>query len=186
MISYPWNYPVGNVLASGSLDKKIKLWDLRMNSCVATLAKHKKYVLSLAFSPDGQWLVSGSKDRNVLFWDPRSYAMHLTLQGHKNSGLLTTQRPRKWEAVASKPTLCGYTTHIHIYIYTHTRTHTHTHTHAHAHIMEADTSYPKLCVHTHVHPWRQLHRTPNFVFPYVNNIWWSISRLCVEYLVGTL
>lgn len=51
------------------------------------MTSHKDFVLSVAFSPDGNWMVSGSKDRTVQFWDPRNGMTQLMLQGHKNSGM---------------------------------------------------------------------------------------------------
>jgi glucose repression regulatory protein TUP1 len=51
------------------------------------------FVLSVAFSPDGNWLISGSKDRSVQFWDPRSASTHLMLQGHKNSVISVAVSP---------------------------------------------------------------------------------------------
>lgn len=83
--------PDGKSLASGSLDKTLKLWDLSgsraRSRCRSTFNGHKDFVLSVAFSPDGNWLISGSKDRSVQFWDPRSAVTHMMLQGHKNSGV---------------------------------------------------------------------------------------------------
>lgn len=82
--------PDGKSLASGSLDKTLKLWDLSgsraRSRCRSTFNGHKDFVLSVAFSPDGNWLISGSKDRSVQFWDPRNAVTHMMLQGHKNSG----------------------------------------------------------------------------------------------------
>jgi general transcriptional corepressor TUP1 len=83
--------PDGKSLASGSLDKTLKVWDLSgsrsRSRCRSTFKGHQDFVLSVAFSPDGNWLISGSKDRTVHFWDPRSAVTHLMLQGHKNSGM---------------------------------------------------------------------------------------------------
>jgi len=66
------------------------LWDLASSRsqrvrCRSTFQGHKDFVLSVAFSPDGNWLISGSKDRSVQFWDPRTAITHMCLQGHKNS-----------------------------------------------------------------------------------------------------
>jgi len=61
--------PDGRLLASGSSDKTIKLWDVATGSEVRTLKGHTHYVLSVAFSPDGRLLASGSWDDTIKLWD---------------------------------------------------------------------------------------------------------------------
>ncbi|KAJ2746711.1 general transcription repressor [Coemansia sp. BCRC 34301] len=87
--------PDGQSLLSGSLDKSLRLWDMGrygpqggprdIVQCRSTLNGHKDFVLSVAYSPDGNWIVSGSKDRGVQFWDSRTQQTQCMLQGHKNS-----------------------------------------------------------------------------------------------------
>jgi WD40 repeat protein len=60
--------PDGKLLASGSGDHTIKLWEVATGQEVRTLTGHTWNVLSVAFSPDGQLLASGS-DYTIKLWD---------------------------------------------------------------------------------------------------------------------
>jgi WD40 repeat protein len=60
---------VGRILASGSDDRTVRLWDVATGECIQTLKGHEDCVRSVAFSPDGVTLASGSSDRTVRLWD---------------------------------------------------------------------------------------------------------------------
>jgi WD40 repeat protein len=56
-------------LATGSMDKTAKLWEVATGRELRTLRSHAGWVTSVAFSPDGRWLVTGSRDNTAKFWD---------------------------------------------------------------------------------------------------------------------
>ena len=66
--------PNGSILASGSEDKTIKLWDTTSFDEIATLGEggHTDLLKSVAFSPNGSILASGSFDKTIKLWsDPK-------------------------------------------------------------------------------------------------------------------
>ncbi|MGK7901848.1 MAG: WD40 repeat domain-containing protein [Hormoscilla sp.] len=56
------------MLASGSNDNTIKIWNLRSGRLLRTLTGHSGPVRSVAISPDGQLLASGSNDNTIKIW----------------------------------------------------------------------------------------------------------------------
>jgi WD40 repeat protein len=60
--------PDGKYLASGSKDKRVKLWNVESQKEVNTLNGHSNWVWSVAFSPDCKYLASASLDKTVKLW----------------------------------------------------------------------------------------------------------------------
>lgn len=56
------------LLASGSDDKLIQLFDVKYGNCVGTLQGHTGWILALHARPDGAYLASASSDRTVKIW----------------------------------------------------------------------------------------------------------------------
>ncbi|KAF7588613.1 hypothetical protein BBP40_005451 [Aspergillus hancockii] len=75
--------PNGQLVASGSGDRTVKLWDTATGSLQQTLNSHSSSVRSVAFSPNGELLASCSDDRTVKLWDPVTGLLQQTLHGHK-------------------------------------------------------------------------------------------------------
>jgi len=73
-------------LASGSMDKTIKLWDLYTGKHKKTLEGHKKGVRSLAYNVDYRFMVSAGFDYDALVWNP--YVEHLILRLHGHTAPL--------------------------------------------------------------------------------------------------
>ena len=74
--------PDGRILASGSDNHTIILWDITTHTQIATLKGHSHWVTSVAFSPDGNILASGSEDKTIKLWDIRTHREIATLKGH--------------------------------------------------------------------------------------------------------
>lgn len=91
----------GPILASGSEDRTIKLWDMETGSCLQTLTGHSEWVKSVAFSPDGQMLASGSFDHTLKLWDWQTGNCLKTLRGHASTVTMVAFSPNGEQVVSS-------------------------------------------------------------------------------------
>lgn len=74
--------PGGTELASGSLDKTIRIWDAAAGRQTRLLKHHADAVLGVAYSPDGKWLATGSVDRSAKLADTASWKIAGSLTAH--------------------------------------------------------------------------------------------------------
>ncbi len=74
--------PNGNILASGSDDGSIRLWDTRTSTHLRTMTEHKSLITNVVFSGDGKMLASASRDNTIRLWDTQTGESHTTLKGH--------------------------------------------------------------------------------------------------------
>ena len=73
--------PNGKVIASGSWDKTIRLWDSITGKHLTTYQGHRDSVNAIAFSSDGETLASGSSDNTIKLWNSNGQ-VRATLYGH--------------------------------------------------------------------------------------------------------
>ena len=73
--------PDGKLLAAGSLDTVVRIWDAETGQLLDKLKGHKDSVYSVAFSPDGKFLVSGSLDKTLKMFDVGSLKAALAAGG---------------------------------------------------------------------------------------------------------
>jgi WD40 repeat protein len=64
--------PDDAIVASGSADHMVRLWDVRRGRPLAVLGGHADWVHDVTWSPDGGTLAScaGAQDGTVRFWQP--------------------------------------------------------------------------------------------------------------------
>jgi WD40 repeat protein len=68
--------PDGKLVASGSYDNTIKLWDAITGAMYVSIEGHLDCVQSVAFSPVDKMVASGSNDRTLKLWDVEAYIDH--------------------------------------------------------------------------------------------------------------
>ncbi|CAD8089152.1 unnamed protein product [Paramecium sonneborni] len=64
--------PDRTILASGSEDNSIRIWDIKSGQQKAKLDGHSQPVSSVCFSPDGTTIASGSQDKSIRLWDVKT------------------------------------------------------------------------------------------------------------------
>ncbi len=74
----------GRFLASGGVDKEIKIWDTRTNSYIESFKGHRDVVTGLVFQHGTSMLYSSSADRTVKVWNAAEMGYIDTLFGHQS------------------------------------------------------------------------------------------------------
>jgi len=73
----------GGILASGSWDGTLKLWDVYKNTCVETM-EHGCDVLAVSFRPDGQEVAAACINGNIYVWDTESGEQRRIIEGRRD------------------------------------------------------------------------------------------------------
>lgn len=73
--------PDGELIASASVDKTVKIWQKKDGQIIRTL-QHPTGITALAFSSDGNYLATSSYDSNVRLWQVSDGALLKTFAGN--------------------------------------------------------------------------------------------------------
>jgi small GTP-binding protein len=74
--------PDGSRAITGSLDNKVRLWDLKQKKCLRVFEGHSGQIWSLAWSSDQLSVLSASHDGTVRLWNIETGRCLSTFQGH--------------------------------------------------------------------------------------------------------
>lgn len=73
------------ILASGSLDGKIKLWNLEDGTLINQSLSHERGISSITFSKDNQLLASSSYDGSLKIWDLKGNLIKTISKAHNDA-----------------------------------------------------------------------------------------------------
>jgi tetratricopeptide (TPR) repeat protein len=78
-------HPGGELLASASKDRTVRVWDVTTGLAVSKLEGHLASVWSVAYHPSGKWLLSSDAVGAVKVWDAATNKELTTMRGHTGS-----------------------------------------------------------------------------------------------------
>ncbi|RAH86846.1 WD40 repeat-like protein [Aspergillus japonicus CBS 114.51] len=90
--------PNGELLASGSEEGRVRLWNPRTGECTAILGRHK-HMCTLYFSPCGNRIATGGKDSLVKLWN--IHTRNLEASWDQNSEVVSIRFSPRGDILAS-------------------------------------------------------------------------------------
>lgn len=116
----------GNLIATGSGDATVRIWDLQEQCQAHTFNDHQNAVWDVNFHCSGDFVASGSMDTTAKIWDLHSLRCRSTLRGHSDSinaleflafsnTLLTASADKTLKLWDARQQLCAHTYNGHIH-----------------------------------------------------------------------
>ncbi|XVE59547.1 hypothetical protein DITRI_Ditri05aG0054600 [Diplodiscus trichospermus] len=89
VVDLNWS-PDDSILASGSLDNTIHIWNMSNGICTAVLRGHSSLVKGVAWDPIGSFIASQSDDKTVIIWRTSDWSLAHKTEGHWTKSLGST------------------------------------------------------------------------------------------------
>ncbi|KAH8159959.1 hypothetical protein CIB48_g8295 [Xylaria polymorpha] len=90
--------PSGRRLATASVDKTVKIWDISSTyhaSCLHMYKGHEDLVISLCSASNGHWIIPWSRNRRIQVWDAESGSAYTIIHGYNNAVVSITSAREK-------------------------------------------------------------------------------------------
>ncbi|PQM33769.1 protein HIRA-like isoform X1 [Prunus yedoensis var. nudiflora] len=81
VVDLNWS-PDDSMLASGSLDNTIHIWNMSNGICTAVLRGHSSLVKGVTWDPIGSFIASQSDDKTVIIWRTSDWSLAHRTDGH--------------------------------------------------------------------------------------------------------
>ncbi|CAN6543766.1 unnamed protein product [Malus baccata var. baccata] len=89
VVDLNWS-PDDSMLASGSLDNTIHIWNMSNGICTAVLRGHSSLVKGVTWDPIGSFIASQSDDKTVIIWRTSDWSLVHRTDGHWQKSLGST------------------------------------------------------------------------------------------------
>ncbi|CAN1252265.1 Protein HIRA [Linum perenne] len=89
VVDLNWS-PDDSILASGSLDNTVHIWNMSNGMCTAVLRGHSSLVKGVTWDPIGSFIASQSDDKTVIIWRTSDWSLAHRTGGHWEKSLGST------------------------------------------------------------------------------------------------